>query len=275
MKKFFKALGISLIYFLIYLAIQLIVSFVVSFAVVLWNMLQNDMSIENLESKVIEQTTLILFIANLLSIIAFVIIVLVRKKSISGELGIKKIKPKKIIPIILLGISLCIFISYSFSFIPFPESWTSSYAENVGVLSEGNFVVSLIATIILAPIAEEIVFRGLIYRNLKKGMPILAAGFISSLIFGICHTGIIWMIYAFLIGMFFVWIYEKFNSILGSIIVHMVFNLLGTFIDEFNWIPEQVGLFILGMSVLVLAGSILWIVKISKKEKYRITVIEC
>ena len=275
MKKFFKALGISLIYFLIYLAIQLIVSFVVAFAVVLWNMMQNDMSMENLESKVLEQTTLILVIANLLSIIAFVIIVLVRKKSISDELGIKKIKPKKIIPIILLGISLCIFISYSFSFIPFPESWTSSYAENVGVLSEGNFVVSLIATIILAPIAEEIVFRGLIYRNLKKGMPILVAGFISSLIFGISHTGIIWMIYAFLIGIFFVWIYEKFNSILGSIIVHMVFNLLGTFIDEFNWIPEQVGLFILGMSVLVLAGSILWIVKISKKEKYRITVIEC
>ena len=91
--------------------------------------------------------------------------------------------------------------------------------------------LSILATVILAPIGEEIIFRGLTIEYLKKA----GAGFwvinaIQALFFGIAHMNLVQGAYAFLLGMVCGYVVLKYESLLAGIAVHMVFNAYGTFV---------------------------------------------
>jgi len=89
-----------------------------------------------------------------------------------------------------------------------------------------NLTTNFISIVIVAPMLEEIIFRGLFYRAIKKFIPFVQAALISSLIFSIIHQNILSLIVLFMLSLFLTWIYEKTKSILFPIIVHSIFNLL-------------------------------------------------
>jgi membrane protease YdiL (CAAX protease family) len=78
---------------------------------------------------------------------------------------------------------------------------------------------------ILAPIAEEMVFRGAILRSLLKYMrnPWLAI-VISAAIFGLIHANLPQFMHAFLIGLLLGWAFYRTGSILPGLIMHWVNN---------------------------------------------------
>ncbi|WP_309380023.1 CPBP family intramembrane glutamic endopeptidase [Cerasicoccus frondis] len=92
--------------------------------------------------------------------------------------------------------------------------------------SETSFAtLSLIAlAVIVAPISEELLFRGFIYRYLKGRMPMVVAMVVSAGIFSLIHFN--WLAAAplFLLGMILCWAYEKNANILVPICLHAVFN---------------------------------------------------
>ena len=61
---------------------------------------------------------------------------------------------------------------------------------------------------IIAPLAEEIVFRWLIYLRLRDYMRMGAAAVISGLIFGIYHGNLVQAVYASLLGIVFAYILD-------------------------------------------------------------------
>lgn len=87
--------------------------------------------------------------------------------------------------------------------------------------------VLLLVTAVCAPIAEEILFRKLLVDRLIRygeGTAILVGG----LMFGLFHGNLNQFLYAFVIGMFFCFIYAKTGNILYTITMHMTFNFLGS-----------------------------------------------
>ena len=64
----------------------------------------------------------------------------------------------------------------------------------------GSLIIMLISIVIIAPIVEEIIFRGLILSRLNKVMNTTVALIVSSLIFAILHGHILWVTYAFCVG---------------------------------------------------------------------------
>ena len=81
--------------------------------------------------------------------------------------------------------------------IPFPQAWIDSYEASSSELL-GNVGIALwIAVVIMAPLVEELTFRGFMYTRLKQGMPKWIAVVLTSLVFGIVHGTIIWAIYTF------------------------------------------------------------------------------
>ena len=121
-------------------------------------------------------------------------------------------------------------------------------------LQEDNMLMNLstwllvLFTVILGPIFEELVFR---YVALKKGEEEYSkkkALIIVSIAFGLMHTGIIGIIYAFLIGLILGWLYQKESSITYSIVLHMAANLASLFVVDFNII-------FLIVSICLLIGS--------------------
>lgn len=82
----------------------------------------------------------------------------------------------------------------------------------------------IVTAVIVAPICEEIVFRGYVYPVLKRFSGAVPAAFLSALIFGAAHGNLAILLPLSLLGILLVWIYEKTGSIWAPIAVHFCFN---------------------------------------------------
>lgn len=88
---------------------------------------------------------------------------------------------------------------------------------------------NVLFVVILAPVLEEIVFRGMICRRLLA----LGEGFavvFSGVFFAMLHGNIYQLFYAFLLGCMFGFIYVKTGKIIYSIIYHVFINFVGTIV---------------------------------------------
>ena len=86
-----------------------------------------------------------------------------------------------------------------------------------------NFSMFLYAGI-LAPITEEILFRGLIQRSMQPFGKKFAI-FVSSFTFGLFHGNLIQTPYAFVVGLVLGYVAAEYN-ILWAMVLHMINNLL-------------------------------------------------
>jgi membrane protease YdiL (CAAX protease family) len=84
----------------------------------------------------------------------------------------------------------------------------------------------LLHVLIIAPVVEEIIFRGYIYRILKTKIPIMFAIIISSTLFSLIHYNVLSFILLFVLSIFLTYIYERNGSIMCPIIIHSLFNLM-------------------------------------------------
>lgn len=93
---------------------------------------------------------------------------------------------------------------------------------------QANPFLYCIAVYLVAPVTEELVFRGLIQTRFHTTMNVSLAILISSVLFGITHlmTGsILTALFAFFGGIIFGLTYEKTSSLILTISVHIIGNL--------------------------------------------------
>ncbi|MDO4490813.1 MAG: CPBP family intramembrane metalloprotease [Lachnospiraceae bacterium] len=90
----------------------------------------------------------------------------------------------------------------------------------------------IITTVIAAPIAEELVFRCMIYRRARHYYGIWPAAVISAVLFGIYHANMIQFIYALGFSAVLIFLYEKSGNILAPILAHAGSNLLAVILDS-------------------------------------------
>ena len=126
----------------------------------------------------------------------------------------------------------------------------------------GYFVVGL-----LAPLAEEMVFRGAILRSLLRWKQNPWVGIaISALLFAVVHMNPAQMPHAFLIGLLLGWMYWRTDSIVPGVVYHWVNNTVAyilyniypdpdlTLVEMFG--SEQKVLMALGFSLLIFLPSL-------------------
>jgi len=92
-------------------------------------------------------------------------------------------------------------------------------------LDQGSPAIMLLMVVVIGPIAEEVLFRGVIYGGLRRSFTVIQAAVISGAIFGIYHKNIVQGIYAAFFGMILAYIFEKTQTIWGCVLMHMAFNL--------------------------------------------------
>ena len=86
----------------------------------------------------------------------------------------------------------------------------------------------LFALGVVVPIAEELMFRGLLFGWLRSRLGLRPAMAISALCFSLLH-GIAWLIPAiFVLGLILAWVYEKSGSLWAAITTHGLFNMIST-----------------------------------------------
>ncbi|MBO0995687.1 CPBP family intramembrane glutamic endopeptidase [Bacillus sp. SD088] len=111
----------------------------------------------------------------------------------------------------------------------------------------------IIASSLIGPILEEIVFRKVIFGVLYNRFPFWAAALISSLAFAIAHMEPTHLILYAAMGFTFSFLYVKTKRIIVPIISHMLMNTLVTinafFLnpEDLRQVPEQVQAWIGGI----------------------------
>jgi membrane protease YdiL (CAAX protease family) len=82
----------------------------------------------------------------------------------------------------------------------------------------------VVAAVVLAPIVEELIFRGCLYRFLKSQTTLLPAQIASGIFFSMIHWNLLSFLPLVLVGIFLARVYEKTGSILVAIWFHAFFN---------------------------------------------------
>lgn len=99
------------------------------------------------------------------------------------------------------------------------------YITDIFTKSSMPILSQAICTGILGPILEELLFRGIVYNKLKEFNSPMRAIILTSLLFGFFHFNLINMIYGFLVSFILIFLYERYNSIVCPIIMHISLNL--------------------------------------------------
>jgi len=81
--------------------------------------------------------------------------------------------------------------------------------------------------ILIAPVVEEVLFRGFIFSGFRQSYGWKKAALFSSTIFALAHLQPAAFIPTFLLGYVFTYLYQKSNSILPGIFLHLLTNLFG------------------------------------------------
>ena len=87
-----------------------------------------------------------------------------------------------------------------------------------------SFGIFAVVAVIVAPIVEEIIFRGVMFNSLKKYTNQYAAAGITAFIFAAFHFNFIQFIPLFLLGLIFQGLYMYHKSIFPGMIYHAVHN---------------------------------------------------
>ncbi len=124
-----------------------------------------------------------------------------------------------------IGLGLALFFSALVTVVPLPEALIGDYLESSGSWAQGtDQVLALLSTILLAPVAEEIIFRGYMLNRLLGWFGQRESILISSVIFALCHVSPLWILYAFAMGAALAWISMKEDNIAYSMALHIGFN---------------------------------------------------
>ena len=116
----------------------------------------------------------------------------------------------------------------------------------------------LLATIIISPISEELIFRGVFLNRLRLIVPTLFAVLISSLLFAALHSfGSIFS--AFIFAVCIAILYLKTDNIFVPILAHFLNNLLAELIVliDVNKIIFNDSIVVMGMSILAIVSFVL------------------
>lgn len=171
-----------------------------------------------------------------------------------------KNKVKDALLIILLAVLFNIAFNNIISLTPL-KAWSASYQEIEATIYSDSLIWQIVSVGILAPILEEIVFRGILFHNLRAAVGSWPAMIASGIIFGLMHYNLVQFVYAFLLGIFFAYLLEKTGELWTCILAHIAANLFSLFSTDLGiirWMFSEVTICLLtGIFALIAAVVIL------------------
>lgn len=143
--------------------------------------------------------------------------------------GFFGISPGGVLLLVLAGLVLQLISNFLLImvFTAFPELMESysQVLENLGMNSPT--FLSLLYTAAVAPIAEELLFRGLTLRILEGAFPFWASNLLQAFYFGLIHGNLVQGGYAFLAGMVLGYLVKRKGTLAAGILCHFGVNFSG------------------------------------------------
>jgi hypothetical protein len=132
----------------------------------------------------------------------------------------------------------------------FPKVF-SDYSEIMKMITGGSLGMVLLFTVFIAPITEELIFRGVIFHFAGRDNHFLAANIFQAVLFGIYHGNIVQGIYGASLGLLLGYTCHKYQTIAASALLHMIINASAILLNLFP--GNIVGV----ITITVLGGGVL------------------
>lgn len=148
------------------------------------------------------------------------------------------------VPLLLIG--LCFLIGLA---LQLPVGHLLDLVENTGIvpdmfqeyaelmeplMSDQSLILQILTIGILGPALEEIMFRGLIFHQLRRNIPVILALFLQAFLFGLAHLNVVQGTYAFLTGLLLGLAVLWSGSLLLPVLMHVGMNLSGVLLSSFG-----------------------------------------
>ena len=173
----------------------------------------------------------ILLLTEPVAIFAGIYLVLILRDRITWpELGVRPAAPTWIAPAILSALGCLVFAgAMSQIFERFYQ--TSMLDEYLKVLAPdgltlGHETVLILVVGCVVPFAEELLFRGVIYRWMRQRWGIVGSAIGSAFLFALAHTNVRMALQIFVTGIVLAVLYERSRSIFVSTLTHMTVNTI-------------------------------------------------
>lgn len=149
-----------------------------------------------------------------------------------SKAGGRRLKVGEGLWLLLIGASLATFanmlVAALQNILPVRE-----YQETMNQITSGKSIWMLVFWMgIVAPIAEEMVFRWLIYFRLRDYMRMGMAMAVSGILFGIYHMNLTQAVYASILGMMFAYFLEITGNLWASVLLHIGANCWSVLMPE-------------------------------------------
>lgn len=173
-------------------------------------------------ATVADKAILLTAASGALTVVVLWILFACRKKRFLSEISLLPLRGRPVWPVLLIGICANLSVSGVLSLLP--AHWLQSYSDISTMLLGEISPLLVLFVVLLAPVVEEIVFRGLIYTRLRRALPRIAALLLASLLFGLLHEHPVWIAYTFVLGLLLNLIFDWYGSLLAPICLHLAFN---------------------------------------------------
>lgn len=137
-----------------------------------------------------------------------------------------RVKVSALLPIACCAIGMAILSSELANLLQAIQPISEEYSNLYDKLMGQNLVGLLFAIAMIAPLTEELIFRGIIQDGLLLSYRTQTAILTSAILFGLVH-GLPWlMINAFLVGLFLSWLKMRTGLLGPGILVHAINNAI-------------------------------------------------
>ena len=111
--------------------------------------------------------------------------------------------------------------------------------RNIASLAQEHYLLMVLGTVVLVPVTEELLYRGVVFSALQKANPILAYA-LSILLFSAIHvigyvgtyhwSALLLCLLQYIpAGFCLAWVYQQSGSIFTPILLHATINAIGIF----------------------------------------------
>ncbi len=236
MKKTVKGLFLTFMYISLYFVMQVLFSLLIAVVGIAKNsnginpIYQSDLiTLVNEGIKFsVQNIYLSVFFAIITTFLTYLLISVLREKSLKDMVYNKKCGIRNLVFSVITAISSRVAVTgYTYlsqSIKPLKESFDKVTEIEINITGTISILFAGLVLYVLAPIFEEVLFRGIVFYELRRITNITVANILQAVCFAVAHMVLFQSIFAGVVGFLFGIMYMRTKSIRVTMLSHIVFN---------------------------------------------------
>mgnify|MGYP001471863272 CR=1 FL=1 len=166
---------------------------------------------------------------------------------------------------LLAGASLGMAVNNVIAMTPLIEASAGFQSANQAFFA-GGVLFELLGSCLVIPLAEELLYRGVVERRLSLLCGSAPAIVLSAVIFGVMHWNVVQFLYAGILGLLLAWLLERTGFLYAPVLAHIGANVMAVVRSETGWLdiayqPTAAGIAVTVLLFAVAAFAVLLVKK--------------